>query len=282
MHTSCEDSDSCSTWPSGNTRGLEEAFTMRDAFYLFLEHTGMVLHLSAEPHNVCPQWQQKLIQYLSGIESQKSAPSSTDFQGKECVCGLRHPRSSVSRFLWDLHTALLPGIHSNKEKLKRIKFLKNLLGCALLCNSPDGIVNGVTTWQEGPTCLHVERRNCVELPLRRDDVACFSKVGALAAAMKLKLTPQLALAAALLLISSFASQIQASDVTFYESFDESFDGRWIVSGKEDYKGVWKRTKSEGHDDYGLLVSEKARKYAIVKELDEAVSLKDGTVVLQYE
>ncbi|KAH7522552.1 hypothetical protein FEM48_Zijuj07G0150700 [Ziziphus jujuba var. spinosa] len=68
----------------------------------------------------------------------------------------------------------------------------------------------------------------------------------------------------------------------YESFDESFEGRWIVSEKDDYKGVWKHSKSEGHDDYGLLVSEKARKYAIVKEVDEPVNLKDGTVVLQFE
>jgi calnexin len=32
----------------------------------------------------------------------------------------------------------------------------------------------------------------------------------------------------------------------------------------------------------IFVPEKARKYAIVKELDEPVSLKDGTVVLQFE
>lgn len=49
-------------------------------------------------------------------------------------------------------------------------------------------------------------------------------------------------------------------------------------------GVWKLSKSEGHDDYGLVLSEKeARKYAVVKELDEAVSLKDTTTtVLQFE
>ncbi|GMY26693.1 calnexin homolog 1-like [Fagus crenata] len=93
---------------------------------------------------------------------------------------------------------------------------------------------------------------------------------------------------ALLLIASFAFQICASasasdsDVIYYESFDEAFEGRWIVSQKDDYKGVWKHSKSEGHDDYGLLVSEKARKYAIVKALDDVVSLKDGTVVLQFE
>ncbi|KAJ8560630.1 hypothetical protein K7X08_022490 [Anisodus acutangulus] len=89
--------------------------------------------------------------------------------------------------------------------------------------------------------------------------------------------------ALLLLIGCFISQIYASsDVKFYESFDKAFDGRWIVSEKEDYNGVWKHAKSEGYDDHGLLVSEKARKYAIVKELDDVVDLKDGTVVLQYE
>ncbi|KAG6653750.1 calnexin homolog isoform X1 [Carya illinoinensis] len=88
----------------------------------------------------------------------------------------------------------------------------------------------------------------------------------------------------LLLITSFAFQIcdSASDVIYYEPFDESFEGRWVASQKDDYNGVWKHSKSEGHDDYGLLVSEKARKYAIVKELDQVLSLKDGTVVLQFE
>ncbi|XP_014505844.1 calnexin homolog isoform X2 [Vigna radiata var. radiata] len=74
----------------------------------------------------------------------------------------------------------------------------------------------------------------------------------------------------------------ADDAIFYESFDEDFEDRWIVSQKDEYSGVWKHAKSEGHDDYGLLVSEKARKYAIVKELEEAVGLKEGTVVLQFE
>ncbi|OVA09729.1 Calreticulin/calnexin [Macleaya cordata] len=86
----------------------------------------------------------------------------------------------------------------------------------------------------------------------------------------------------LLLIACFTFQLCLSDETFYESFDESFEGRWIVSEKDDYQGVWKHAKSEGHDDYGLLVSEKAKKYAIVKELEKPVNLKDGTVVLQFE
>ncbi|XP_022872834.1 calnexin homolog 1-like isoform X2 [Olea europaea var. sylvestris] len=87
----------------------------------------------------------------------------------------------------------------------------------------------------------------------------------------------------LLLIGLCISQLYASDdVKFYDSFDDAFDGRWVVSKKEDYTGVWKHSKSEGHDDYGLLVSEKARKHAIVKKLDEPIDLKDETVVLQYE
>lgn len=74
----------------------------------------------------------------------------------------------------------------------------------------------------------------------------------------------------------------ADDAIFYESFDEDFDDRWIVSDKDEYNGIWKHSKSEGHEDYGLLVSEKARKYAVVKELDEPVILKDESVVLQFE
>ncbi|PIA40649.1 hypothetical protein AQUCO_02400012v1 [Aquilegia coerulea] len=84
----------------------------------------------------------------------------------------------------------------------------------------------------------------------------------------------------LLVLISF--QLCFAEPLFYESFDKPFEGSWIVSQKDEYQGVWKHAKSEGHDDYGLLVSEKARKYAIVKELDEAVSLKDGTIVLQFE
>ncbi|KAJ4961176.1 hypothetical protein NE237_021086 [Protea cynaroides] len=85
-----------------------------------------------------------------------------------------------------------------------------------------------------------------------------------------------------LLFVSIVSQLGASDVLFYEPFDETYEGRWIVSEKDDYTGVWKHAKSEGHDDSGLLVSEKAKKYAIVKELDDPVNLKDGTVILQFE
>ncbi|KAG0525594.1 hypothetical protein BDA96_06G069500 [Sorghum bicolor] len=86
----------------------------------------------------------------------------------------------------------------------------------------------------------------------------------------------------LLLVSALLVQIRASDPLLYEPFDEDFEGRWVVSKKDEYQGVWKHAKSDGHEDYGLLVSEKARKYAIIKELDEPVTLKDGTVVLQFE
>ncbi|KAK4740743.1 hypothetical protein SAY87_024331 [Trapa incisa] len=52
-------------------------------------------------------------------------------------------------------------------------------------------------------------------------------------------------------------------------------GFWTVSDKDEYKGLWKHSKSDGREDYGLLINEKAKKYAIVKELDEYYSLKDG-------
>ncbi|XP_020587750.1 calnexin homolog 1-like [Phalaenopsis equestris] len=76
--------------------------------------------------------------------------------------------------------------------------------------------------------------------------------------------------------------LRASEQLFFEPFDDSFEGRWIVSGKDEYKGVWKHSNSDGHEDHGLLVSEKARKYGIVKELEEPINLKDTTIVLQYE
>eukprot|EP00850_Spirogloea_muscicola_P010993 SM000066S20468 [mRNA] locus=s66:567993:571870:+ [translate_table: standard] len=71
-------------------------------------------------------------------------------------------------------------------------------------------------------------------------------------------------------------------VVFYESFEEPIEGRWIVSESSDYQGEWKREKSLGHDDYGLLVPEKAKKYAIAAVLPEKVDPKVDTVVLQYD
>lgn len=47
-------------------------------------------------------------------------------------------------------------------------------------------------------------------------------------------------------------------------------------------GTWKHAKSDGHDDYGLLVSEKAKKYGIAVDLPEKVDPKDGSLVLQYD
>ncbi|XP_050226116.1 calnexin homolog [Mercurialis annua] len=98
---------------------------------------------------------------------------------------------------------------------------------------------------------------------------------------------RVSLRVAVLLLAAFVLFVQLNaasndDKIFYESFEETFEGRWTVSDKDDYQGVWKHSKSEDHEEYGLLVSEKARKYAIVKELDEPASLKDGTIVLQFE
>lgn len=60
------------------------------------------------------------------------------------------------------------------------------------------------------------------------------------------------------------------------------EGRWTTSEKADYTGTWKHEKSQGHEDFGLLASEKARKYSIACELPQPVILKKKTVVLQYD
>jgi calnexin len=73
-----------------------------------------------------------------------------------------------------------------------------------------------------------------------------------------------------------------SDTIFYDSFDENWDGRWIVSQSSDYGGKWKYEKSEGHEDYGLLVSQPAKKYGIAVDLPAEVNPTDNTVVLQYD
>nr|XP_010910131.1 calnexin homolog [Elaeis guineensis] len=57
---------------------------------------------------------------------------------------------------------------------------------------------------------------------------------------------------------------------------------WVVNRIDKMRGVWKHSQSDGHEDYGLLVIEKARKYAIVKDLDEPVDFTDRTMVFQYE
>ncbi|KAG0619161.1 hypothetical protein M758_4G121400 [Ceratodon purpureus] len=86
----------------------------------------------------------------------------------------------------------------------------------------------------------------------------------------------------LALFGCFVLAASLSDTVFYDNFDEDFDGRWIVSQSSDYGGTWKHAKSEGHEDYGLLVSEKAKKYGIAVDLPEKVDPKDGAVVLQYD
>ncbi|GJP37444.1 hypothetical protein CLOM_g9054 [Closterium sp. NIES-68] len=71
-------------------------------------------------------------------------------------------------------------------------------------------------------------------------------------------------------------------IEFFESFDEDYAGRWVVSSSADYTGKWKWAPGEASGDYGLLVTEKAKKYGIAAELPEPVDPKADTLVLQYE
>ncbi len=61
-----------------------------------------------------------------------------------------------------------------------------------------------------------------------------------------------------------------------ESAIDIFVLSWSGTGK------WKYEKSEGHEDYGLLVSQPAKKYGIAVDLPEEVNPTDNTVVLQYD
>ncbi|CAM6096034.1 unnamed protein product [Calypogeia fissa] len=70
---------------------------------------------------------------------------------------------------------------------------------------------------------------------------------------------------------------------FYESFDTSWEGRWIVSESGDYKGTWKYESGEGHEEeFGLLASEPAKKYGIAVDLPKTVDFAETPVVLQYD
>ncbi|CAI5501494.1 unnamed protein product [Closterium sp. Naga37s-1] len=71
-------------------------------------------------------------------------------------------------------------------------------------------------------------------------------------------------------------------VEFFETFDEDYAGRWVVSSSADYTGKWKWAAGEASGDYGLLVTEKAKKYGIAAELPEPVDPKQDTLVLQYD
>eukprot|EP00475_Leptophrys_vorax_P007268 TRINITY_DN145_c0_g1_i1.p1 TRINITY_DN145_c0_g1~~TRINITY_DN145_c0_g1_i1.p1 ORF type:complete len:618 (-),score=76.18 TRINITY_DN145_c0_g1_i1:431-2173(-) len=74
----------------------------------------------------------------------------------------------------------------------------------------------------------------------------------------------------------------AGKTVFFEPFDEDYAGRWVVSSSSDYGGKWQWAKAETTGDHGLLVSEKAKKYAIAAELPEPVDPRKDTLVLQYD
>lgn len=82
-------------------------------------------------------------------------------------------------------------------------------------------------------------------------------------------------------LTSLSFSLAFSSVVFFESFDEPWEGHWIPSNKEDYKGKWKHGKNDAYNDYGLLVSETARKYGIMVETPK-VHFNNDPVVLQYD
>eukprot|EP00897_Mesotaenium_endlicherianum_P000928 jgi/Mesen1/10836/ME000093S10353 len=83
-----------------------------------------------------------------------------------------------------------------------------------------------------------------------------------------------------LAFSSVLQVINCEKIVFYESFADDYAERWIVS--ENSEGPWKYAAAEGTGDFGLLVSEKAKKYAIATALPEPVDPKIESIVLQYD
>ncbi|GBG84059.1 hypothetical protein CBR_g37934 [Chara braunii] len=77
-------------------------------------------------------------------------------------------------------------------------------------------------------------------------------------------------------------ELPSEGFEFLEVFDTPWEDRWVVSTQPGYEGVFKHAPSEGSEDYGLLLSEKARKYGIARELPKAVEPKGKTTVLQYD
>ena len=47
-------------------------------------------------------------------------------------------------------------------------------------------------------------------------------------------------------------------------------------------GKWKWAKGEDSDDYGILVTEKAKKFGIATKLPAPMEWKDKPLVLQYD
>lgn len=76
------------------------------------------------------------------------------------------------------------------------------------------------------------------------------------------------------------------NVLFLENFNQDFHGRWNVINNEKYQGQWAYTKPQARvgiaQDYGLMVTEPARHYAIIKDFDRPIDNTNSDLVIQYE
>jgi calnexin len=75
---------------------------------------------------------------------------------------------------------------------------------------------------------------------------------------------------------------------FFDNFNkDSINNIWIPSKVEKYNGVWKHSSAMGSlvgisDDFGLLLTEEAKHYALSATFQQPIDNKDKDLVIQYE
>jgi calnexin len=76
------------------------------------------------------------------------------------------------------------------------------------------------------------------------------------------------------------------DFLFYETFQENWSSRWIVSDDEDFDGEWSVEAGPAlsgiKEEVGLVVNSPAKKHAISSVLPQVVTVEEDNLVVQYE
>jgi len=79
--------------------------------------------------------------------------------------------------------------------------------------------------------------------------------------------------------------VVAAEVYFYESFNNDWKSRWVVSKARDNYGEWKHTTGEwfgdAEQDKGLQASQDARHYSISAKFDKVFDNTNKKTIIQY-
>jgi len=84
-------------------------------------------------------------------------------------------------------------------------------------------------------------------------------------------------------VASVATPTTVDGSIFFEPFGTAWEQTWKVSKDADFTGTWKREQyAAGGDDYGLVVSDPAKKHAVSTLFAAPIDPKDKGLVIQYE